>query len=172
MYTHRAACAHRYHHHGHDPANARSCPDPIDAAVHGSLSRLKEAIECEGADIDEQDKGGNTALMIASMAGHNPMVKLLLEHGADTERRNQGGHTALMRAAARGRFKTCRLLIKMGNADVEAKDNHGDSVIMHAHLGHHEMTERHLREHIDRRRRARAAENADQEKTGAGGDEL
>ena len=45
------------------------------------------------------------------------------------------------------------ILIDEGNADAEAKDNQGHSVIMHAHLGHHESTERHLRKHLDERRR-------------------
>jgi len=46
----------------------------------------------------------------------------------------------------------CKLLIDEGGADAEAKDHHGHSVIMHAHIGHHESTERHLRKHIDERR--------------------
>jgi hypothetical protein len=152
-----------YHEHGHDPANKRKCPCPIEAAVHGSVTKMKEALECgKKAELEpwneQHTAAGDTPLMIAAMGGHNYLVRMLLEHGADPEIRNKGGTTALMRASARGRYETCRILIDEGGADAEAKDNHGHSVIMHAHIGHHEATERHLRRHIDERRRLKETE--------------
>ena len=119
--------------------------------MHGSIDQLTKALDCDGSNIEEKDKGGNTALIIAAMSGNQAMVKMLLDRGADTEARNHGGHTALMRASARGRFETCKILIDIGNADVHATDNNGDSVVQHAHLGHHEETERHLSAHIKKR---------------------
>jgi ankyrin repeat protein len=106
------------------------------------------------------------------MSGNQAMVKLLLERGADTEVRNNGGHTALMRASARGRYETCKILIDDGNADVHATDNNGDSVIMHAHLGHHEQTERHLNAHIKKREKRLEEEIKAKEATDAKASEL
>ncbi len=106
------------------------------------------------------------------MSGNQAMVKLLLKRGADTEARNNGGHTALMRASARGRYETCKILIDKGNADVHATDNNGDSVIMHAHLGHHEQTERHLNAHIKKRERRLEEESKAKESTDAKVSEL
>ena len=108
---------------------------------------MVEALDC-GSGVDEQDAGGNTPLLIASMAGNKPMVELLLERGADTELANNMGQTALMRASARGRLGTVKLLLEKGNANAHAMDNYGNSVIKHAHLGHHEQAERHLHHHI------------------------
>jgi uncharacterized protein len=120
----------------------------VEAAIHGSLVKLREAIKC-GADIDGTHKSGDTPLILAAMGGHNEMVRVLIKNGANVEAKNSGGSTALMRAAARGRYETCRILLDEGKADPEAKDNHGHEVIMHAHIGHHEVVERHLRKHID-----------------------
>ena len=115
--------------------------------MHGSIDQLVEALDC-GADVDEQDAGGNTALIISAMAGNQPMVKVLLERGANAEAANNMGQTALMRASARGRLSTLKLLLDKGNANVHAQDKFGNSVIKHAHLGHHEHAERHLHHHI------------------------
>ena len=145
---------HSYHHHGHDPDAVRKCPDPVEAAIHGSLQKLQAAIDC-GVEVDETHKGGDTPLIIAAMGGHNAMVRLLLKNNAKTEHRNKGGNTALMRAAARGRYETCRILLDEGGADADAIDSHGNTAIMHAHIGHHESTERHLRKHIDEMRAKR-----------------
>ena len=100
------------------------------------------------------------------------MVRMLLSRGADTEERNNGGHTALLRASARGRYETCKILIDEGNADVHATDNNGDSVIMHAHLGHHEKTERHLNAHIKKREKLLEEESKTKEAAEAKTSEL
>lgn len=138
---------HAYHHHGHDPENERKCPSPVDAAIHGKLDTITEAIEC-GVDVDERNRGGDTALIIAAMAGNAPMVEALLKAGANPDARNNGGHTAIMRAAQNGQARTSKLLIEAG-ADLHAKDNGGDDVLYHAHIGHHEEVVRLLQGAID-----------------------
>jgi hypothetical protein len=66
-----------------------------------------EAVEAElkkGADVNKQDKGGNTALMFSVMYGfHRPdTVKALLLHGARVNMQSNNGTTALMLAVRNG----------------------------------------------------------------------
>ena len=68
-----------------------------------------------GADVNYENKKGNTALIYASICGHTEVVKLLLYYGADTERREQKiGVTALSIAAAKGYAEIVDLLLENG----------------------------------------------------------
>ena len=61
-----------------------------------------QALLHAGADKDAKGNGGNTALMYASMFGHESCVRALLEAGADKEAKDKDGKTALMHASERG----------------------------------------------------------------------
>ncbi|KAK2102150.1 Photoreceptor ankyrin repeat protein, partial [Saguinus oedipus] len=75
------------------------------ACYHGFQSVVALLSHCPFLDVNQQDKGGDTALMLAAQAGHTPLVSLLLNYyaGLDLERRDQRGLTALMKAAMRNR---------------------------------------------------------------------
>ncbi|XP_031999585.1 photoreceptor ankyrin repeat protein isoform X1 [Hylobates moloch] len=75
------------------------------ACYHGFQSVVALLSHCPFIDVNQQDKGGDTALMLAAQAGHVPLVSLLLNYyvGLDLERRDQRGLTALMKAAMRNR---------------------------------------------------------------------
>uniref|UniRef100_A0A2K6NA33 Ankyrin repeat domain 33 n=2 Tax=Rhinopithecus roxellana TaxID=61622 RepID=A0A2K6NA33_RHIRO len=75
------------------------------ACYHGFQSVVALLSQCPFLDVNQQDKGGDTALMLAAQAGHVPLVSLLLNYyaGLDLERRDQRGLTALMKAAMRNR---------------------------------------------------------------------
>ncbi|XP_029810860.1 photoreceptor ankyrin repeat protein isoform X2 [Suricata suricatta] len=78
---------------------------------------------CPFLDVNQQDKEGDTALMLAAQAGHVPLVSLLLNYypGLDLERRDQRGLTALMKAAIRNRSE-CVAALLMAGADLTAVD--------------------------------------------------
>ncbi|XP_007947812.1 LOW QUALITY PROTEIN: photoreceptor ankyrin repeat protein [Orycteropus afer afer] len=85
------------------------------ACYHGFGSIVALLNHCPFLDVNQQDREGDTALMLAAQAGHVPLVSLLLNYyaGLDLERRDQRGLTALMKAAMRDRSEC---------ADLEAVD--------------------------------------------------
>ncbi|XP_061688940.1 photoreceptor ankyrin repeat protein [Syngnathoides biaculeatus] len=78
---------------------------------------------CPYININHQDNEGNTALMIASQAGHVNTVMYLLNYypGIDTETRDCRGFTALIKAAMTGRDDVVAALV-MAGADINATD--------------------------------------------------
>jgi len=59
---------------------------------HGEVAKL---LLNKGADINAQDEGGGTALMVATQPGYLNEVKILLEKGADVNAKDVNGTTAL-----------------------------------------------------------------------------
>ncbi|XP_077429317.1 photoreceptor ankyrin repeat protein [Vanacampus margaritifer] len=78
---------------------------------------------CPYIDINHQDNEGNTALMIASQAGHVSTVMYLLNYypGIDTEIKDCRGFTALIKAAMTGRDDVVAALV-MAGADIHVTD--------------------------------------------------
>ncbi|XP_043824035.1 photoreceptor ankyrin repeat protein isoform X2 [Dromiciops gliroides] len=78
---------------------------------------------CPFLDVNQQDKEGNTALMLAAQAGHITLVNYLLNYypGLDLDRRDGRGLTALMKAAVQGRTD-CVAALLMSGADLSAVD--------------------------------------------------
>ncbi|XP_012305655.2 photoreceptor ankyrin repeat protein isoform X1 [Aotus nancymaae] len=93
------------------------------ACYYGFQSVVALLSHCPFLDVNQQDKGGDTALMLAAQAGHMPLVSLLLNYyaGLDLERRDQRGLTALMKAAMRNRCE-CVAALLMAGADLTAVD--------------------------------------------------
>ena len=70
-----------------------------------------------GADINQNNRFGETALMIAVGFGRKEVVKMLLEAGANVNIPNLSGTTALIGASGFGCVKIVKMLVKAG-ADV------------------------------------------------------
>jgi len=104
-----------------------------------------------GADVNTKADNGTTVIMRAIDSGFFEAAKLLLAAGADVNTRNKDGKTALMKAVEYGemvdpatgasvkipesendgKMKIIKLLLDKG-ADVNAKDNHGNTALMDA----------------------------------------
>ena len=56
-----------------------------------------------GADIDSQDKGGETCLMWAARNNNIEIVRCLLQNGADINKQNRYGETAIQMARSNGK---------------------------------------------------------------------
>uniref|UniRef100_A0A8C5L128 Ankyrin repeat domain 33 n=1 Tax=Jaculus jaculus TaxID=51337 RepID=A0A8C5L128_JACJA len=93
------------------------------ACYHGFGSIVALLSRCPFLDVNQQDKDGNTALMLAAQAGHTPLVSLLINYfaGLDLDRRDRGGLTALMKAAVLDRSE-CVAALLMAGADLSAVD--------------------------------------------------
>jgi ankyrin repeat protein len=74
---------------------------------------LKVLIE-GGADLDERDNEGNTALIIAASSGYTDVVEVLLDAGAGVNVKSRDGKTALMLAEENGNDEIVRLLRAAG----------------------------------------------------------
>ncbi|KKK72061.1 hypothetical protein LCGC14_2907670 [marine sediment metagenome] len=67
-----------------------------------------------GADVNVQNKWGETALMWASYEGHPEVVELLIERGANINAMDSNGYTALMWALKKGQTEAINLLKEAG----------------------------------------------------------
>jgi len=107
----------------------------IRASYHGHSKIVGKLVEA-GADLNLQDKHGNTSLAWASSKhdiwpsgkGHNKIVGKLIEAGADLNLQNSGGHTPLMHAAINHNTKVINKLIEAGaDLNLQSKRQHRNS---------------------------------------------
>ncbi len=102
----------------------------VDAVLtrdHDEIVRLLNA----GAQINHQDKLGNTPLHLAGADTDAKTCQLLIERGADVHARNTEGQTPLSEAAHTGRTDVCAALIAAG-ADVNVMSNEGETALLDA----------------------------------------
>jgi ankyrin repeat protein len=82
----------------------------LEAAEKGRISLMLEYIK-QGADVNDKDDDGQTALHKAVAGGHRSAVIALLTHGADMGERDAKGRTPLMVAAENGHVELVTILI-------------------------------------------------------------
>ncbi len=88
------------------------------AVTHGRMDVAKSLL-AKGANINEKDQDGSTALMIAAggttyLTNNRPMVQMLIDERASLEARDSQGRTALHRAATYGMTDAVELLLESG----------------------------------------------------------
>ena len=88
-------------------------PEWEAAARRGSIDALARLL-IEGADIDARDRNGQTALMLAAIAGHGEVVAWLSARGAALDATAKYGLSALMFAVVRGHNDVVRNLAAAG----------------------------------------------------------
>ncbi|CAL1608943.1 unnamed protein product [Knipowitschia caucasica] len=93
------------------------------ACCKGFINIVHGLHGCPFLNVNLQDKDGNTALMIASQAGHTNTVMYLLNYypGLNTEIKDVRGFTALIKATISGRDDIVAALL-MAGADLHATD--------------------------------------------------
>ena len=105
-------------------------PVLIDVASQGNDQETQRLLEA-GVKPNIADERGWTALMMATLHGHTPVVRLLLKKGADVNFSNSTGGTALMMAALQGQDDILHLLLDSG-AGVDIQDAKGWTALMYA----------------------------------------
>ncbi len=105
--------------------------DLIDAARRGDLSRTIALIDAHPDLINERGgEGTRTALHVAAIARHEPVVKALVERGADPNIRCEGDSaTPLHFAAENGHAGIIQALIEHGADPIGEGDYHELDVI-------------------------------------------
>jgi ankyrin repeat protein len=104
-----------------------------NASAQGSaraVAALLEADAAAGATVNAQDTYGRTALVLASVNGHEGAVRALLAGGARQGLLGNAGRTALHLAAANGHTGVVRLLCAAPGAPVDAQDSDGSSPLL------------------------------------------
>ncbi|OAA61406.1 ankyrin repeat-containing domain protein [Cordyceps fumosorosea ARSEF 2679] len=99
----------------------------LAAAVKGHTATVKVLLTC-GADVEFENKAGQSALFCAAESGHADVVQCLIDGGADIEARNRELTTPLITACEGGHVEVVRLLLAHG-ADVEAADMRGKTAM-------------------------------------------
>jgi uncharacterized protein len=102
----------------------------INAVLDGDLSLVVRLLG-EGADVEEVDRGGRTALHYAASRGFLDIATLLIETDADVNAADNAGWTALHAAADASHQELVRLLLDRG-AEVDAQDQNGNSPLSNA----------------------------------------
>lgn len=105
------------------------------AVGQGHLEAVQFFVE-HGADltVEEVKKSGGTvgpALVLASLIGHLPIVKYLVEQKADVNITNHAGNTPLDVAAEKGHIEIVRFLLQTG-ADVNQQDKNKNTALKYA----------------------------------------
>ncbi len=96
-----------------------------------SLFRILDLLVQNGADVNQADGDGTTALILAAEMGDKAALALLLVAGADVNRADKKGETALTKAAEKGCEAVVNQLIKSG-AHVNQANNCGVTALMKA----------------------------------------
>ena len=117
----------------------------------------------DGADPDDRNMHGWTALMIAVAQQHEKTVQILLENGADSNLSNLLGRNALMFAARYGNVGSVRQLIQHGaqvNLDESSDPENRNALSAAAEQGHEEVVQLLLEAGADPTIRNRAGNSA------------
>eukprot|EP00250_Pteridium_aquilinum_P017277 c23544_g1_i3 orf=333-2561(+) len=80
-------------------------------AHHGNAEVIRKQIERKDVDIDQQDKFGFSAAMIAAQAGHIEVFKVLIFAGAHIGLKNTKGDTAMKLAGEHGNKEQCEKVV-------------------------------------------------------------
>ncbi len=108
-------------------------PPLIQAVQAGDLKKAQKLI-ARGANVNQTDDVGFSALSIAAGRGDENMTKLLLDAGANVNARSATlNDTALARAAQTGNAPTVRALLEAG-AHINDKDGSGWTPLFNAAL--------------------------------------
>jgi ankyrin repeat protein len=99
-----------------------------DCAARGNLERVRQLVE-GGANIDEVDEHGNTALSLANLCEHFEIVMYLVEHGANVARTDSEGTTALHLACVYGNLSVVKYLLAHGSR-ITDRDKGGKTALL------------------------------------------
>lgn len=104
----------------------------LNAAISGDTLKLDLLLAC-GADVNETNESGNTALHLATWRGFPSIIEKLLNNKAAINKINNKGNTALIEAIEFDTFNCANLLLEHGAA-LDLKNNDGHTALQLAKL--------------------------------------
>ena len=109
----------------------------LHSAVRKRFLTAAEVLLTVRADVNSEDKEGQTPLSQAAESGHEVVLTLLLEKGASLESGDKYGQTPLSWAAGSGHEAIVKLLLENG-ASLESRDKIGWTPLLWAARSGHE----------------------------------
>ena len=103
------------------------------AASRGDLGIVRFLL-LNGANADQPDGDGSTAIMLAARGGNIDILRHLIHSGADPNIENNRGVTPLAAAVQTGDASAVEMFIECG-ARVDTADSQGDTALFHAVKG-------------------------------------
>jgi ankyrin repeat protein len=102
---------------------------PLLCAIKSNEWQLVEyLLTLDGIDIEQCDKHGRSALIIASSEGHLAIIDILIEKQADLKRKDCDGLTSLSWSCLKGNYNAAITLVENG-ADIHHEDDSGRSTL-------------------------------------------
>ena len=98
-------------------------------SVNFNFPPLLEYFISLGANINEKDKNGNTALHNVVAWNYDEMAEVLISHGANINEKDEDGETALHIAAKNYSKETVKFLISHGANINEKKNKYGENTL-------------------------------------------
>lgn len=115
------------------------------AAHQGDLDKLSKLI-AQGANIEDKDSSGRTALHIAAYASQYEAVKVLAKNGANMNALEDDDYDIVTIAAVDNDLKMLDLALTLGTSAANITSPYeGTALIAAAHLGHYQVVERLLK---------------------------
>ena len=111
---------------GVDSRDPKKKASPLIWAVRTGNQVGCEVLLSKGADVQVQDRDGNTALHHVALMDRLELLGFLLFAGADPEALNNQGQTALHLVTAARSYSACRLLLDQGAA-LDRPDGRGNT---------------------------------------------
>jgi len=87
---------------------------PLHLAIYSNFSEIVRMLIDAGANLNMQDKHGDTPLLVAIMKNNPIIVQMLIDAGADLNMQAKNGRTALHLAADLREKEIVRMLIDAG----------------------------------------------------------
>ena len=112
------------------------------AAALGDVEAV-HVLLAQGADANDADLDGRTALIEAAWRGYDRIVKALIDNGANLAAADNTGKTALMWAGINGHSKVSKMMIDAG-IPIDVQDDEGFTALMRAAWNRHPGTVRTL----------------------------
>ena len=98
------------------------------AVLLGQEAIVRMLLSTHGIHLEVQASSGQTALQLATIHGHQDIVRALVEAGSDVDAKASNGQTALHLTTIYGHYDTVRALINAGS-DVDAQSSEGQTAL-------------------------------------------
>ncbi len=110
-------------------AKAQDQLDIFDIARKGTVTQAKELVKSNPKVVNEHNKDGFTALILACYRGNNEVAKFLVENGSDINGNSDMG-TPLMASVVKGNNEMATFLIKK-KANLNLADANGMTALIY-----------------------------------------